>query len=164
MPEPKAAMRQRPSARLLVINDAGCVLLFRYTHRTGPLAGDDYWATPGGGVEPGEGYRQAAIRELREETGLARSNIGSPVAEREQVIRMPDGETVLCCEQYFVVEANEVALADTSWTAIEANVIADMHWWSCADLVVTTDTVWPENLHRMVAEIVGPPCVVPPAK
>ncbi|MES2031441.1 MAG: NUDIX domain-containing protein [Pseudomonadota bacterium] len=143
-------MRRRPSARLLIVNDAGSVLLFRYTHRTGPLAGDDYWATPGGGVEPGEQYEQAAIRELREETGLIRASIGDSVADREQVVRMPDGEYVICCEKYFVVRANELALTEASWTAIESDVIADMRWWSETELLAATDTVWPANLPNLL--------------
>ena len=143
-------MRRRPSARLLIINDAGSVLLFRYTHRTGPLAGDDYWATPGGGVEAGENYAQAAIRELREETGLIRTNVGDAVADREQIVQMPDGEYVICCERYFVVRANELALTDASWTAIESDVIADMRWWSKTELRSATVTVWPENLHQLL--------------
>lgn len=46
-------MRERKAARLLVINPAQQVLLFRFVHKDGALAGQDYWATPGGGVEAG---------------------------------------------------------------------------------------------------------------
>jgi hypothetical protein len=43
-------MRRRRSARLLIIEPAGRVLLFRFLFEKGALAGQDYWATPGGGV------------------------------------------------------------------------------------------------------------------
>lgn len=63
-------MRERKASRLLVINPADEVLLFRFVHKDGALAGRDYWATPGGGVEEGETFHAAALRELREETAL----------------------------------------------------------------------------------------------
>jgi len=44
----------------------GKVLLVRHERPTAP---EPYWVPPGGGVLPGETLREAALRELREETG-----------------------------------------------------------------------------------------------
>lgn len=50
-------MRKRPSARLLVLDPEHRVLLFRFVFEEGSLAGQDFWATPGGALEPGEDFR-----------------------------------------------------------------------------------------------------------
>lgn len=143
-------MRERKSARLLIASPQNTVLLFRFRHTTGALAGDDYWATPGGGLEQDETFEQAAIRELREETGIRIETVGEPVAHRRFEMQLPNGEWVISVEQYFVVHAQAQALCSDEWTAHETQVMADHHWWSAEELKATRQTVWPESLIAML--------------
>jgi 8-oxo-dGTP diphosphatase len=144
-------MRTRPSARLLILDPSGRVLLFRFVHKTGALAGDDYWATPGGGVEAGETFEQTAIWELKEETGIEARTIGPEVAYRSVVLQLPDGEWVTADERYFLVESQDATLSRDGWTALEAEVMAEHRWWSRDELAQTSATVWPEDLLTMLS-------------
>jgi 8-oxo-dGTP diphosphatase len=143
-------MRQRPSSRLLVLDPAGCLLLFHFVHNRGALAGHAFWATPGGGLEPGETFAEAAIRELKEEAGISVESIGDPVARREFVMTMPDGEQVVADEQFFVVLVEEQRVLRDRWTALEVEVMTDHKWWTATALKATKDTVWPNNLPEML--------------
>jgi 8-oxo-dGTP pyrophosphatase MutT (NUDIX family) len=147
-------MRRRLSARLLILNDAGRLLLFRFVHKTGPLAGQDFWATPGGGVEDGESLEETAVRELEEETGLRRTSVGPEVARREVAIQLPDGEHVVSEERYFLVRITDDTLSWANWTALEREVMVAHRWWSRDELARTEATVWPENLAQMLAAAV----------
>jgi 8-oxo-dGTP pyrophosphatase MutT (NUDIX family) len=58
-----------PAVGTAVFDDSGRLLLGRHTD-------DDQWATIGGSMEPGESPREAALRELHEETGLTACILG----------------------------------------------------------------------------------------
>lgn len=66
-----APARERHSARLVTLSfvlNGDDVLLLRHRESSDRFAG--HWNGVGGHVEPGECIRDAALRELREETGL----------------------------------------------------------------------------------------------
>ncbi|WP_202301783.1 NUDIX hydrolase [Dryocola clanedunensis] len=148
-------MRTRPSARLLIVDNAGRLLLFRYTHSADALTGRSYWATPGGGVEKDESYEQAAIRELQEETGIVREDVGVSVAVRKFVMKLPDGETVKAQERYYVVRVDDNELSRESWSCSEKQIISECRWWSAEELSVTDDVVFPANIVDMLANVIG---------
>ncbi len=151
-PTPNQPMRERPSARLLITTPKRRVLLFRFEHRTGALADKVYWATPGGGVEQGETFTDAAIRELQEETGIQKTTLSTPVGKRQFPLQLPDGEQVLAVEQYFVVNTTSEAISRDGWTIMEREVMADHRWWSREDLSTTTATIYPDELISLLDE------------
>jgi 8-oxo-dGTP pyrophosphatase MutT (NUDIX family) len=77
------------------------------------------WEFPKGAIEAGESAREAAVRELEEETGLARSDYalldGFQEEERYVFTRADEGERVLIRKQvtYFLAEwrAGDVVLS-----------------------------------------------------
>lgn len=147
------ALRTRPASRWLVLDPQGRVLLFRFVHKRGALAGQDFWATPGGGLEPDETFETAAVRELKEETGIVVAKAGAEVMRRKDTVQLPDGEHVLVDERYFVVRVEGLDLDRAGWTQQEREVMADLKWWSVAELDATAQTVWPQGLARELARV-----------
>jgi 8-oxo-dGTP pyrophosphatase MutT (NUDIX family) len=145
-------MRERPSSRLLVMDDVDRLLLFRFEHKRGPLAGEAFWATPGGGVDPGESFEEAACREILEETGLRIADPGPQVARREASFQMPTGEMVTADERFFLVRVHHLDVSTEHWTGLEHEVVSAHRWWSQFDLEHTSDQIWPEDLVQILID------------
>ena len=146
-------MRRRPSSRLLVIDRNNRILLFRFAYHRGALAGQNYWATPGGALETGESFEDAARRELFEETGILTNCVGQPVAEREFSLQLLDGEYVTAEERFFLIRVTDQALSRDYWTPLESEVMVDHRWWSVEELTSTNEVVYPETLVAILASL-----------
>jgi 8-oxo-dGTP pyrophosphatase MutT (NUDIX family) len=141
---------ERPSSRLLIVNQDGLLLLFKFDYRDGPLAGRIFWATPGGGLDPDESYETAACREMLEETGVRLDDPGPQVAQRTVMMKLPDGRMVRADERYFLIRVGQLQVSARHWSDLERETIAAHRWWSRADLVATDELFYPENIVEML--------------
>ena len=123
-------MSERPSSRLLILNAEDRLLLFRFEHKRGPLAGQSFWATPGGAVDSGESFEEAACREMLEETGIRIDDPGPQVARREASFRLPTGEMVTADERFFLIGMHDLEVSAENWTELEHEVMTAHRWWS----------------------------------
>ena len=68
--EPHVTTVVERNAVRLVLLDARPAALLLHTRDFSDETFDSAWELPGGGIEPGESFLEAAVREIREETGL----------------------------------------------------------------------------------------------
>lgn len=146
-------MRERSAARVVLLDAAGRVLLLR-GHDV-DLPERSWWFTVGGGIDPGETARAAALREMREETGieLADADLAGPIGRRSAVLDFAR-EHCRQHEVFFLARLDRVAtLAQDGWTALERQVVDEVAWLTVADLRAAEVEVFPRELPDLVESL-----------
>ncbi len=114
--------------------------------------GRTHWLTPGGGVEPGEDPRQAAIREVHEEIG-ARVVLASDAPEVHTQRRAWSwaGLDYDQLDHFFLAHVpRELAIMPAAPTEMERQTLIGHRWWSAAELRATTERVEPPELAEVI--------------
>jgi len=138
---------ERSAVRVVLQDAGGRVLLFRAVLESRSPVG--WWELPGGGIDAGETYLEAAVRELREETGLQVSpgRFGPPRWRRSATwygrgLRRLQHEVIVRAD----VPGHRPEISHAGQTANELEEYVGSRWWEVADIAASTERFYPGRL------------------
>lgn len=147
---------RREGVRALMLDPENRALLVRFVN---PETGEEFWATPGGGIDAGEALEDALRRELREETGLEDVELGPVVWKRRHVFPWA-GKTLDQSERIALVRVP----AFEPRPQLSAKQLADegvheLRWWTLSELEGSERSFAPSRLAHFLRELLehGPP-------
>jgi ADP-ribose pyrophosphatase YjhB (NUDIX family)/ribosomal protein S18 acetylase RimI-like enzyme len=143
----KTLRTPRPAARVAVLDPDGSVFLFQYDNDEVGI----HWATPGGGLEPGESPREGALRELREETGWTDLEPGALLCAWEHDFNRA-GVPVRQHDHIYVARGpRREPVGDHLGVSHAEEGILGWHWWTPQELAASPEPIWPPQLPSLLA-------------
>lgn len=150
-----AAQATRNTARVLLVDDDQRVLLFRCWLDADREGRGPMWITPGGGVEPGESLAEAAVREMREETGLSLAE-----ADLGPVVARSSGEwgwkrRYFAVDSFFYVRVPTLSVDTAGFQPEEHRLLSAHRWWSRSEIGAATEPVLPIGLRPLLDRLLS---------
>ncbi len=150
----EATLRDRPTVRVLLFDPDGRILLMKGRMPSAPQ-GRGAWFAVGGGAEPGETVLQAAVREVREETGFEAVEFGPVIWRRDGPLKLSTGELVMFREHYLVARCAGGEPSRAGWEELERELVDDLRWWSLGELEACQERVYPSALVGALPDLIA---------
>ena len=152
---PEAVVNPRLAARAVLLDPDDRVLLVQFHDA---MRNATWWATPGGGLNPGESFEAAVRREVAEETGLHDAQLGPWIWSREHHFEFR-GQPFHAVERIFLLRVPAFEPSAAGYTELERVVHRAMRWSTLAELEATQEELSPKLLPSLLRDLLdhGPP-------
>jgi 8-oxo-dGTP pyrophosphatase MutT (NUDIX family) len=148
---------ERQAVRAVVLDSAERVLLFHARELCDPDFGP-WWELPGGGIDAGETFVEAAIRELAEEAGIVVSaeQIGPPLwlrlaSFRHRQVRHVQREVIVLVQ----LDRPGPDVDERQRLDYELEDYFDFRWWPIDDIVRSDERFYPGALPTLLPRLLA---------
>ncbi len=156
-------MRARPArnaVKVVLLNDANELLLMCMDDPTitsiGQESSGPFWTLIGGEMEPNETIREAAEREVFEETGLGKVDIEfGPKVWFGELDLMLYGKPTHIRQEFIVARTKHRNISLENLTRYEKEVVKKVSWFSLDRIINSGEVVHPVVLPKYLPDIIA---------
>ncbi len=150
----------RNAVRVVLMNDADELLLMCMDDPTITSIGKQYsgrfWTLIGGEIEPDETIRDAAEREVFEETGLAKEDIEfGPKVWFGELDLMFKGRPTHIMQEFIVARTRHTRVSLANLQGDEKKAVKEISWFSLDRIINSGEVIHPARLPEYLPDIIA---------